>query len=98
MTFRPPEDLALQDAVYLMAIARHAATDDLAHLKPYDEYNKTLAPLPDCRHDIITHLYKRGLLAICPESEIDAFEFDEALTGHQACQDSRGPVGVPAGS
>ena len=33
----PPENLTLQDAVYLMAIARQAATDDLAYLKPYKE-------------------------------------------------------------
>ena len=76
----PPEYLTLQDAVFLMAIARQAATDDLAYLKPYHEYAKTLAPLPDCRHDIITHLYERGLIAICPGSDVDAFDFDEAIT------------------
>ena len=76
----PQEDLTLQDAVFLMAIARHAATDDLGHLKPYYEYASTLAPLPECRHDIITHLYDRGLLAISPGSEINAFDFDEAVT------------------
>ena len=75
-----PEDLTLQDAVYLMAIARHAATDGLGYLKPYGEYNKTLAPLPECQHDIMAHLYERGLTAISPDSEVDAFEFDEAVT------------------
>ena len=76
----PPEDLALHNALYLMAVARHAATDDLAYLKPYYEYASTLAPLPDYQHDIITHLYERGLIAISPGSDVDAFEFDEALT------------------
>ena len=78
--FLPPEDLTLQDAVFLMAIARQAATDDLAYLKPYNEYAGTLAPLPDCQHDIITHLYDRGLIAISPGSEVDAFDFNETLT------------------
>ena len=76
----PPEDLTLQDAVFLMAIARHAATENLSTLKPYYEYASTLAPLPDCQHDIITHLYDRGLLAISSGSEINAFDFDEAVT------------------
>ena len=85
----PPEDLTLQDAVFLMALARHAATDDLGYLKPYYDYDKTLAPLPDCRHDIIAHLYERGLIAICPDSDVDAFEFDEALTEIKRCRTSR---------
>ena len=76
----PPEDLTLQDAVFLMAIARHAAADDLAYLKPYHDYAGTLAPLPDCQHDIMAHLYERGLIAISPGSDINAFDFDEALT------------------
>lgn len=76
----PPEDLTLQDAVFLTAIARHAEEDDLAYVKPYDEYNKTLAPLPEYRHDIMAHLCERGLTAISPDSEVDAFEFDEAVT------------------
>ena len=76
----PQEDLTLHDAVFLMAVARQAATDDLAYLKPYDEYNKTLAPLDECRRDIITHLYESGLIAISPGSEVDAFDFDEAVT------------------
>ena len=93
-----PEDLTLQDAVYLMAIARHAATDGLGYLKPYGEYNKTLAPLPECQHDVMAHLYERGLTAISPDSEVDAFEFDEAVTEIKSLQSSLGPVGVPAGS
>ena len=76
----PPEDLTLRDAVYLMAIVRQAATDDPGHLKPHYEYAGTLAPLPECRHEILSHLYDRGLLAISPGSEIDAFDFDEAVT------------------
>ena len=85
----PPEDLTLQDAVFLMALARHAATDDLGYLKPYYDYDNTLAPLPDCRHDIIAHLYERGLIAICPDSNVEAFEFDEALTEIKRCRTSR---------
>lgn len=76
----PPEDLTLRDAVFVMAIARHAEAENLSYLKPYDDYADTLAPLPDCQHDIITHLYERGLIAISPDSDIHAFEFDETLT------------------
>ena len=75
-----PETLTLQDAVFLMAIARHAATENLSYLKPYHTYKEALAPLPECRHDIITHLYERGLIAISPDSDVNAFEYDEALT------------------
>ena len=75
-----PEDLTLRDAVFLTAITRHAEEEDLACLKPYDEYNKTLAPLPECRHGIMAYLYERGFTAISPDSDVDAFEFDEAVT------------------
>ena len=75
-----PEDLTLQDAVCLLALARHAVTDDLGYLKPYHEFDNTLAPLPDCRQDILSHLYKRGLIAISPDSDVSAFVCDPAVT------------------
>ena len=75
-----PENLTLQDAVFLLAVKRHAATDDLEYLKPYHEYNKALAPLPECVREILSHLYKSGLIAICPDSDVHAFKFDQAVT------------------
>ena len=83
------EDLTLHDAVFLMAIARFAATDDLAYLKPACEYADILAPLPECQHEIITHLHKRGLIAISPGSDVNAFEFDEALTEIKSARASK---------
>ena len=75
-----PETLTLRDAVFLMAIARHAEAENISYLKSYHIYKEALAPLPECQHDIITHLYERGLIAISPDSDVNAFEFDEALT------------------
>ena len=69
----------MHDAVFLLALARHAVTDDLGYLKPYHDFDKTLAPLPECRRDILSHLYARGLIAISPDSDVDAFEFDETV-------------------
>ena len=75
-----PEDLTLRDAVCLLALARHAVTDDLGYLKPYYDFDKTLAPLPECRQDILSHLYQRGLIAISPDSDVRAFVCDPAVT------------------
>ena len=75
-----PEDLTLHDAVFLPTLARHAVTDDLGYLKPYHKFDKTLAPLPECVQDILSHLYKSGLIAISPDSDVHAFDFDEAAT------------------
>ena len=76
----PQEELTLQDAVFLLAIARHTEAENLSYLKPYHTYTTALAPLPDCQHAIITHLYEWALIAISPGSDVNAFEFDEALT------------------
>ena len=75
-----PEDFTLHDAVFLLALARHAVTDDLGYLKPYHDFDKTLAPLPECVRDILSHLCQRGLIAISPDSDVHAFEFDETVT------------------
>ena len=75
-----PEDLTLRDAVFVLALARHAVTDDLGYLKPYFDFDKTLAPLTYCRQDILSHLYQRGLIAISPDSDVHAFVFDPAVT------------------
>ena len=76
----PPENLTLQDAVFLLAVKRHAATDDLGYLKPYHAYKAALAPLPECVWHILLHLYKSGLIAISLDSHVHAFEFDQAVT------------------
>ena len=75
-----PEDLTLRDAVFLLALARHAVTDDLAYLKPYYDFANSLAPLYGFQSDILLHLYRRDLIAISPGNDVRAFVFDPAVT------------------
>ena len=75
-----PEDLTLRDAVFLLALARHAVTDDLGYLKPYYDFANSLAPLYGFQSDILLHLYRRDLIAISPGNDVRAFGFDAAVT------------------
>ena len=57
----------MQNAVFLLALARHAETDNLGYLKSYYTCNTVLAPLGECVWEILSHLYKSGLMPISPD-------------------------------
>ena len=45
MDIPPQEELTLQDAVFLLAIARHTEAENLSYLKPYHTYTDGPGPL-----------------------------------------------------
>lgn len=73
-------DLSFREIASLLSIIRHSAAEDLSHIAPHAD--NRIAPLtPDAQFDVelLTSLYRSGLLSIHPESDQTAFEFsDEA--------------------
>jgi hypothetical protein len=73
------ECLTLRDAVYISALVRQSLSEDLMRVEPYALGPPKLAPTEDYTRDIIKHLKGKALLAVDPESPIDAFVFDADL-------------------
>lgn len=74
------ERLTLRDAVYISALIRQSLSEDLLTVDPYAPGPPKLAPTDDHMREITSHLQGKALLAVDPESPIDAFVFDEGLT------------------
>lgn len=74
------ESLTLRDAVYISALIRQSLSEDLAVVDPYASGPPVLAPTGDHMREITKHLQGKALLAVDPESPIDAFVFNEELT------------------
>lgn len=72
--------LTLSDAVYLSALIRQSLSEDLATVAPYSPGPPMLAPTKDFKMKITQHLEGKSLLAIDPDSRIEAFLFDDELT------------------
>jgi hypothetical protein len=73
-------NLTLRDAVYLSALIRQSLSEDLATVAPYSPGPPTLAPTSDYNGEIVQHLRRKSLLAIDPDSRIEAFVFNAELT------------------
>jgi hypothetical protein len=76
----PPENLTLEDAVYLLSLARHSLSEDLEQVFPYDDSEIPYAPLYEFQNQIVKHLYTKDFLCIGVDSKIEAFEFNEDET------------------
>jgi hypothetical protein len=72
------DDLSFRQAVYLLALIRFAANEELSIINPY-ETNKIQCFSPDYGFDIsvLKTLYRSGVTAINPLSDLDSFEFNE---------------------
>lgn len=69
------DDLSVKHAVYLSALIRFAANEDLTQILAYDEIKTDLlSPTEEYSIGIIKELYKNGLIAISPESNLSAIE------------------------
>lgn len=71
-------NLSFREITYLLAVIRHSAAEDLSYILPH-EVNRTAALSPEFEFDIeiFKKLYREGLLAISPLSDLDAFEFND---------------------
>ncbi|MFA1688763.1 hypothetical protein ABVF33_04700 [Candidatus Rickettsia barbariae] len=81
----PIEELTLKDALYLLSVVEHSASEDLEFVKPYLKgYSvPSLAPDEDLNDHIVGHLGRRDFVLINPlTSSLDAFKFNQekALT------------------
>lgn len=74
------ESLTLRDAVYISALIRQSLSEDLLTVIPYAPGPPRLAPTADHLQEITSHLDSKSLLAVDPESKLDAFVFNEELT------------------
>lgn len=73
-------NLELREAVYLSALIRQSLSEDLATVAPYASGPPMLAPTGDYIEEIVEGLKDKSLLAVDPESRIEAFLFDSELT------------------
>jgi hypothetical protein len=71
------EDLTLRDAVFLITLIRHLATEDFKSILSLQSNEEPLTPSRDYDAEVVKHLYKRNLIAVDPGSSIDAFAFNE---------------------
>jgi hypothetical protein len=78
------ESLSLRDAIYVSALVRQSLSEDLVTVNPCALGPPKLAPTGDHMREITRHLQGKALLAVDPESPIDAFVFNEGLTESNA--------------
>lgn len=71
------QDLLFSDALYLAAYLRVGATQDFSRLNPFPDLDPPLSPHQGFDREIVDRLYRRGALAIAPDSPADAFLFDD---------------------
>jgi hypothetical protein len=74
------DNLTLRDAVYISALIRQSLSEDLRVVAPYGMGPPRLAPTDDHRREITEHLQRKSLIAVDPESRLEAFVFDDGLT------------------
>lgn len=73
----PVERTSLLDAVCLLSITVHSASEDLCFIDPFRNGNPKLAPTFNLQNFIVKHLYAKSFIRISPKSNTDAFIFDE---------------------
>lgn len=64
--------------VYLLAVIRGAASEDLSYVIPLDKLKERLAPTPELEHEMLLELYRERLLFIHPGSPKEAFVLTES--------------------
>ncbi|MBX9590839.1 MAG: hypothetical protein K2X43_16135 [Hyphomonadaceae bacterium] len=77
---RNPADLSLRDAVYLLALFRHSVSEDLSFAEPYAQRRDRLAPSSEDTRRVAKHLWSKRLIVVGPDSDTDAFIFNDDLT------------------
>lgn len=83
------EDLALCDAVFLLAFFRHSVSEDLETVAPFASRRAPLTPNSNLRDEAIATLRRENLIAPSPHSKIEAFIFNEDLTDVPQCYPAR---------
>jgi hypothetical protein len=82
---KPIMSLTLEDAVYLLSMIRHGATEDFSRIVPIKDFRESLMPMPTGEnndHDLAVHLIQRQLLLPHPESSPDSFIWEGPNEGN----------------
>ncbi|MBY7025054.1 hypothetical protein FDC27_09925 [Clostridium botulinum] len=66
-------ELSFRDRVYIGALLRTASCEDMINIEPLNKVDKKLAPSPEMMQEIITELYRKEIIVVSPESDIEAF-------------------------
>jgi hypothetical protein len=80
---QPIMSMTLEDAVYLLSMIRHGASEDFSRIIPISEFREPL--MPNCEnndHDVAVHLIQRQLLSPHPESNPDSFIWEGPNEGN----------------
>jgi len=80
---RNPAGLSLRDAVYLLALFRHSVSEDLSLAEPYGERRVRLAPSFEDTQRVAKQLWSKGMILVSPDSDTDAFIFNDDITDCQ---------------
>ncbi|MGY4489858.1 hypothetical protein [Pseudomonas sp. TE3610] len=74
---QPLTALRPRHCLYLLALIKHAGSEDLSHIRPYCQVRHgRLTPMRDVDRDLINQLWRTGVIAVDPESDTAAFELD----------------------
>jgi hypothetical protein len=83
------DKLSLEDAVYILSLVQHSASEDLLYAWPFDPKIPLFAPTYGLREIIIKHLYAKELIAISAESKHENFVFNNTNTTIEAYYPTR---------
>lgn len=78
-SFAEVSQLTFKDAVYLLTVVRHSASEDLEEVSPFGDSFPLMAPTFDFRNEIVKNLYAKGIVRISPLSSPSAFIFDDSF-------------------
>lgn len=68
--------ISLEHAVFLLALTRLGASEDLSYIRPIASASQLLAPSEGYGYEITHQMYQNGLIYIHPESDPQAFTFE----------------------
>jgi len=69
------EDLGIKEAVYLLSLIRHSMSEDLSHIKEYENNsNERLGLDPEHDREIVKEIYNSELIYISPSSDLSSVE------------------------
>lgn len=77
---RNAANASLRNALYIMALFRHSATEDLSWARPFNDKKEPLAPTHDFRSAAVLSLHRSGYIRISAQSPLDAFVYNDDIT------------------
>ena len=72
-----PSQLSLEDAVYYLSVIRLGASEDFTQINPAYTFPSRLTTSEEFDTEVIVHLYQNEMIAIHPESRMDAFTISD---------------------